>query len=169
MNYRASQAGLASALERKRFHRLKGYCDIFPLSGDWRSKVGCCCCSDAVACVGSAHTWSRAGDGRAGSVPRRAERSRVRHRVRCHRGCDTGRCCCPGAGAPRGRCKDSRCLRWLVLQTLGCVNSSTASVRLLLLLVFGKSSDQATLSVLHAGSLSGLCQSVGPRNSLTVL
>lgn len=35
--------------------------------------------------------------------------------------------------------------------------------------LFRKSNDQATLSVLHACSLAGLCQSVGPRDLLTVL
>lgn len=41
INYRASQAGLASALERKRFHRLKGYCDFFPIGGACGRQQSC--------------------------------------------------------------------------------------------------------------------------------
>lgn len=53
---------------------------------------------------------------------------------------------------------------------LSCkLSDAKQSVRLLLLLLFGKSNDQAKLLVLHAYFLSGLCQSVGPRNLLVVL
>lgn len=155
INYRASQAGLADALERTWFHRLKAYCD-FALSDipaawqQWQPRLQLLVGDVAMEPELCRGVWCQSGQCW-------WEQSRGSSTALLPQGWDSGSASALGLG-PR-----QEVLSASVLWTQWSNQAVTVAEK-----SNGRANNQAELSLLHLCFLSGLCQSVGPGNLLMV-